>query len=185
MTFQTWDGLFLLLMLVSGSGNCYYPPFQHWKSSGNREGLCWGPLHQKKKSYDFTQCENGCGNPQCTCILQWTSSFSKKTLRIQICPKKGINPTILLWGWDWDHQTYSREWHGSLGKNKKDTKYTEQTSCFTLMIREVHQFLTFLRTFCSDQYYGTWSSSHLPSHIPPWENKNHLQKGFCWDKLVP
>ena len=41
-----------------------------------------------------------------------------ETLRIQICPKKGINPTILLWGWDWDHQTYSiREGFGSLGKN--------------------------------------------------------------------
>ena len=37
------------------------------------------------------------------------------TLRIQVCPKKGINPTILLWGWDWDHQTYSREGYGSLG----------------------------------------------------------------------
>jgi len=36
-------------------------------------------------------------------------------LRIQICPKKGINPTILLRGWDWDHQTYSREGYGSLG----------------------------------------------------------------------
>ena len=23
------------------------------------------------------------------------------TLRIQVCPEKGINPTILLWGWDW------------------------------------------------------------------------------------
>ena len=32
------------------------------------------------------------------------------SLRIQVCPKKGINPTILLWGWDWDHQTYSRAW---------------------------------------------------------------------------
>ena len=32
-----------------------------------------------------------------------------------IRPKKGINPTILLWGWDWDHQTYSREGYGSLG----------------------------------------------------------------------
>ena len=30
-----------------------------------------------------------------------------QTLSIQVCPKKGINPTILLWGWDWDHQTYS------------------------------------------------------------------------------
>ena len=37
------------------------------------------------------------------------------SLRIQVCPKKGINPTILLWGWDSDHQTYSREGYGSLG----------------------------------------------------------------------
>ena len=36
-------------------------------------------------------------------------------LSIQLCPKKGINPTILLWGWDWDHQTYSREGYGCLG----------------------------------------------------------------------
>ena len=36
------------------------------------------------------------------------------TLSIQLCPKKGINPTILLWGWDWDHQTYSREGYGCL-----------------------------------------------------------------------
>jgi len=41
--------------------------------------------------------------------LQWSS------LSIQICRKKGINPTILLWGWDWDQQTYSREGYGSLG----------------------------------------------------------------------
>ena len=38
-----------------------------------------------------------------------------RSLRIQVCPTKGINPTILLWGWDWDHQTYSREGYGSLG----------------------------------------------------------------------
>ena len=36
-------------------------------------------------------------------------------LRIQVCPRKGISPTILLWGWDWDHQNYSREGYGSLG----------------------------------------------------------------------
>ena len=36
-----------------------------------------------------------------------------------VCPKKGINPTILLWGWDWDHQTYPREGYGSLGMMKK------------------------------------------------------------------
>ena len=28
---------------------------------------------------------------------------------------EGISPVILLWGWDWDHQTYSREGYGSLG----------------------------------------------------------------------
>ena len=44
-----------------------------------------------------------------------TDLASGFSLRIQVCPKKGINPTILLWGWDWDHQTYySREGYGSL-----------------------------------------------------------------------
>ena len=37
------------------------------------------------------------------------------SLSIQVCPKKGINPTILLWGWDWNPQSYSREGYGSLG----------------------------------------------------------------------
>ena len=30
-----------------------------------------------------------------------------KDLRVQGCPKKGINPIVILWGWDWDHQSYS------------------------------------------------------------------------------
>ena len=38
------------------------------------------------------------------------------TWRIQICPKKGISPTFLFWGWDWDHQSYSRERSGFLGQ---------------------------------------------------------------------
>ena len=37
------------------------------------------------------------------------------SLRIQVCPRKGISPTILFWGWDLDHQSYSREGSGSLG----------------------------------------------------------------------
>ena len=37
------------------------------------------------------------------------------TLRIQVCPKKGISPTILFWRWDWDHQSYFRERSGFLG----------------------------------------------------------------------
>ena len=36
-------------------------------------------------------------------------------LRIQVCPKKGIISTILFWGWDLDHQSYSREGSGFLG----------------------------------------------------------------------
>ena len=43
--------------------------------------------------------------------------WTNKTLSIQVCPKEGIDPTILLRVWDWDHQTYSREGYGSLGKN--------------------------------------------------------------------
>ena len=42
--------------------------------------------------------------------------LQRQSLRIQVCPKKGVNrSTILLWGWDWDHQTYSRKGYGSLG----------------------------------------------------------------------
>ena len=37
------------------------------------------------------------------------------SLRIQVCPEKGIFPTILFWGWDWDHQSYYREGSGFLG----------------------------------------------------------------------
>ena len=44
------------------------------------------------------------------CLFMYLPSLS-----IQVCPKKGINLTIPLWGWDWDHQTYSREGYGSLG----------------------------------------------------------------------
>ena len=48
-------------------------------------------------------------------------TVDNKTLSIQVCPKKGINPTVLLWGWDWDHQTYSTEGYGSLGVDNKTT----------------------------------------------------------------
>ena len=37
------------------------------------------------------------------------------SLRIQICPKKGICSIFLFWGWDWDDQSYSREGSGFLG----------------------------------------------------------------------
>ena len=37
------------------------------------------------------------------------------SLRIQICPKEGIIPKILFWGWDWNPESYSREGSGFLG----------------------------------------------------------------------
>ena len=49
----------------------------------------------------------------CFCFFAWHSK--QRSLRIQVCPKKGINLTILLWGWDWDHQSYTREGSGFLG----------------------------------------------------------------------
>ena len=60
----------------------------------------WGP--------NFSTLEGGPGG----FVWRFDEDFS---LRIQVCPKKGINPTILLWRWDWDHQTYSRKGYGSLG----------------------------------------------------------------------
>ena len=37
------------------------------------------------------------------------------SLRIQVCPKKGITPTFLFEGWDWNPQSYSREGSGFFG----------------------------------------------------------------------
>ena len=50
--------------------------------------------------------------------LDWVYRNWQHTLRIQVCPKKGIISTILCpmtWGWDLDHQSYSREGSGFLG----------------------------------------------------------------------
>jgi len=42
-------------------------------------------------------------------------AMDKRTPKIQVCPKKGMSLTILFWGWDSDHQSYSREGSGFLG----------------------------------------------------------------------
>ena len=50
-------------------------------------------------------------------IGNWGEISPLRALRIQICPKKRISPIILLilfWGWDRDHQSYSREGSGFL-----------------------------------------------------------------------
>ena len=44
----------------------------------------------------------------------WGEISPLYALRIQICPKKRISPIILFWGWDRDHQSYSREGSGFL-----------------------------------------------------------------------
>ena len=66
------------------------------------------------------------------------------SLRIQVCPEKGINPTILFWGWDWDHQTYSREWYGSLGENA-NFGYLTFSGIWYLVARKKHTYRTRLR----------------------------------------
>ena len=50
-------------------------------------------------------------------FTKWQMFFwvFENALRIQICPEKGISLTILFWGWDSDHQSYSREGSGFLG----------------------------------------------------------------------
>ncbi len=51
-------------------------------------------------------------------LSEVTVPESELSLRIQVCPKKGISPTIPFWGWDLDHQSYSREGSGFLGYRK-------------------------------------------------------------------
>ena len=70
---------------------------EQWKND-----LCWWTSKEISDSKFFD-------------LWYWLMLQSDHTLRIQVCPKKGINAIILLWGWDWDHQTYSREGYGSLG----------------------------------------------------------------------
>ena len=47
-------------------------------------------------------------------MLIFFQGFFLLSLRIQAWPRKGIFPTILFW-WDWDHQSSSRERSGFLG----------------------------------------------------------------------
>ena len=68
------------------------------------------------------------------CLMFWGTRVRLPgrvyALRIRICPKEGVNPTILLWGWDRDHRTYCREGFGSLGM------YWDYKSCaITFMVK--------------------------------------------------
>ena len=64
------------------------------KDSGQED---WG-----SPSGRFGESPNPLKNP----IINWMMvPKSLHNLRIQVCPEKGTNPTVLLWGWDWDHQS--------------------------------------------------------------------------------
>ena len=101
-------GLFPLKMKVLGSNgnhqlvNWFSPP----DKSAPRPGIDMQPTREAEWPQRWVRGEVGYdgGDP-----------LNRRALSIQVCPKKGINPTILLWGWDWYHQTYSREGYGSLG----------------------------------------------------------------------
>ena len=65
-------------------------------------------------------------------------------LSIQVCPKKGINPAILWWGWDWEHQTYEnsgrvwilRVFHCSF-EEKNKTKPQRVTHFLTVQLEDL------------------------------------------------
>ena len=57
------------------------------------------------------------------------------SLRIQICPKKGNFPIILFWGWDWDHQSYSREGSGFLGDYHFTVAFVRNCRCGSQITR--------------------------------------------------
>ena len=84
-----------------------------WGSPSKIEKNC-GKLYQSDKSVGTVeQVQSSAAGER----SHWGGQIQNccLSLSIQVCPKKGINPTMLLWGWDWDHQTYSREGYGSLG----------------------------------------------------------------------
>ena len=87
------------------------------------------------------------------------NSIKYQTLRIQVCPKEGINPTILLWGWDWDHQTYSREGYGFLGKYHWFTIYLHPIHPSVPHGRhgwELGETPFFCQSFLVSEILGTW-----------------------------
>ena len=83
-------------------------------------------------------------------------------LRIQICPKKGLNPKILLWGWDWDHQTYCREGYGSLGMY-----WDYKSSAITFLVK------------LSSMLHGTNGSSVAEPLVFSWVQISESQLSHC------
>ena len=96
--------------------------------------------------------------------ISFTAVFNSKclTLRIQICPKKGISLIILWWGWDWDHQTYSREGYGSFGWGN----FAPKTKMIHLKMDPHHLQGSCPKrcTFSNAQFCGCWSHLGGLSH---------------------
>ena len=90
-------------------------------------------------------------------LAGWIHVYS---LRIQVCPKKGINPTVLLLGWDWDHQTYSREGYGSLGNNLLNDRL--QGVGNRVITRRKDSTVWFFSHVCdADAFVGTYAHSYV------------------------
>ena len=90
------------------------------------------------------------------------------TLRIQICRKKRISLIILFWGWDWDHQSYSREGSGFLGTihvqvhilHQHDTRcQTADTCIFPRAHLAIHRTQFFVTSHLTFQVCRTWLST--------------------------
>ena len=114
----------LIKMIFQLIGRFFLGAKFSWKQKKQTFALC--PVTQSSPWCSPTKGERPFPERATSCqgiaIKLWipprgSGDFSNwQTLSIQLCPKKGINPTILLWGWDWDHQTYSREGYGCLGR---------------------------------------------------------------------
>ena len=125
-------------------------------------------------------------------------------LRIQVCPKKETISTILFWGWDLDHQSYSRQRSGFLGcyfrtwlenpeifSHKK--MHLQNIFCFNAIrfdgseIRlspvEVGSFSHYLQGFSPIPGGDRWISSMKSITLPEgkfWENSNQPTVAWCY-----
>ena len=104
-----------------------------------------------------------------TILVFWDTAYFQKlsySPMIQVCPEKGLISTIPFWGWDLDHQSYSRERSGLLG----------------ISFREGHAFWRYFEVFhfclqgfvAMKLYVLPYHFKNLQSSISFWKRKqNH------------
>ena len=119
----------------------------------------------------------------CLMIGRWKSRLMEVivhnsnhlSLRIQVCPK---NPGfflsfILFWGWDWDHQSYSREGFGFLeySLSFSDLKYYCDTKYVFPMPWDCWTVGYFFPSRWVINHILSWEPKGTPPMPPPPRNK--------------